>query len=72
VAEAVRALCRQVGVPTSVAEAGVERTAYEAQLERLVDNAFNDTQMVTAVRAPSYGELEQLYRYAYEGRVVEF
>ncbi len=68
----IRDLCREVGNPTSVAGTGVERAAYEAQLDKMVDDAFNDTQMITAARAPSYDELRQLFLYAYESRVVDF
>jgi len=68
----IRDLCRQVGNPISVAKAGVERVAYEAHLDKLVDDAFNDTSMVSAVRSPSYEELRQLFLYAYEGRPVDF
>jgi hypothetical protein len=41
-------------------------------LDKLVDDALNDTQMVTAVRAPSLEEIRRLFVYAYEGRVVDF
>jgi alcohol dehydrogenase class IV len=68
----IRDLCREVGNPTSVAEAGIERAAHEAQLDKLIDDAFNDTQILTAVRAPSYDELRQLFVYAYEGQPVDF
>ena len=68
----IRDLCREVGNPTSVAGAGVEREVYETQLDKLVDDAFNDTQMITAARAPSYDELRQLFLYAYEGKAVDF
>ena len=71
-AERIRDLCREVGNPTSVAEAGVERVAYEAQLDKLVDDAFNDTQIITVARSPSYDELRQLFLYAYDGRPVDF
>jgi hypothetical protein len=37
-----------------------------------VDDAFNDTQMVTVARSPSYDELRQLFVYAYEGQEVDF
>jgi alcohol dehydrogenase class IV len=68
----IRDLCREVGNPTSVAEAGVERAAYETQLDKLVDDAFNDTQILTAVRCPSEEELRQLFVNAYEGQPVDF
>lgn len=71
-ARRIRDLARQIGRPLSVAEAGVAREDHEAQLDKMVDDAFNDTQMVTAVRAPSYDELRLLFRYAYEGKEVDF
>jgi alcohol dehydrogenase class IV len=71
-AEQVRGLAREIGSPTRVAALGIQRGAYEAQVETLIDNAFNDTQMVTAVRAPSYDELGQLFLCAYDGEEVDF
>jgi alcohol dehydrogenase class IV len=71
-ARAIRDLCREVGNPTSVAEAGVDAAAFEAQLDKLVDDAFNDTQILTTCRAPSYDELRQLFVYAHEGRPIDF
>ncbi len=71
-ADCIRNLCREVGNPTSIAETDIGRESYEAQLDKLVDDAFNDTQMLTTVRSPSYEELRKLYIYAYEGRAVDF
>ncbi len=71
-AGAIRDLCRRIAFPLSLAEAGLERPAYEDALEKLVENAFNDTQIVTAVRSPSDKELRRLFLYAYEGRPADF
>ena len=71
-AERIRDLCREIGNPTSVGELGIARADYEGQLDKLVEDAFNDTQILTAARAPDYDELRQLFVYAYEGRVVDF
>jgi len=71
-ANQIRDLCRQVGNPTSISEAGIKRKAYESQLDKLVDDALNDTQMVTSVRTPSVEEMRQLFLYAYDGRAVDF
>ena len=68
----IRSLCRQVGNPTGVAEAGIDRQTHELQLDKLVDDAFNDTQMITSARSPSYEELRQLFLYAYDGQSVDF
>ncbi len=72
VAEAVRDLCHKLGSPVSIAEAGLKRDAFEARLDKMVDDAFNDTQIVTAVRTPSFDELRQLFVYAYNGKSVDF
>jgi len=71
-AGSIRDLCRTIGNPTSIAEAGIESAAFEAQLDKLVDDAFNDTQILTTCRAPSYDELRQLFLYAHEGRSIDF
>ncbi len=71
-ADHIRALIREIGNPTGVAEFGLERQAYQAQVEKMVDDAFNDTQMITAARSPSYDELRRLFLYAYEGQPVDF
>ncbi|HHS98341.1 MAG TPA: iron-containing alcohol dehydrogenase [Chloroflexi bacterium] len=71
-AQGLRDLARRIGNPLSLAEAGIDQGAFEAQLDKLVDDAFNDTQMVTVARSPSYDELRQLFVYAYEGRAIDF
>jgi alcohol dehydrogenase class IV len=71
-AQRVRSLAREIDSPTAVADLGIERGAYEAQVERLMDNAFNDTQMITAARSPSYDELRQLFLCAYDGDEIDF
>jgi len=71
-AREVRRLMAEVGSPLSVAELGLEREEYEAQMEKLIDDAFTDTQMVTAPRSPSYPDLRQLFLCAYTGETVDF
>ena len=68
----LRDLIRGIGNPTRVAELGVNRDRYESEVERLVDDAFGDTQMVTAPRSPSYAELRQLFLSAYSGAAINF
>ncbi len=71
-AEKVRDLARQMGQPLSLAEAGISEEDFQSKLGKMVDDAFNDTQLVTAVRPPSYEELTQLFQYAYRGQPVDF
>ena len=68
----IRELIHQVGNPTCVADLPLERAAYYAQVDKMVDDAFNDTQIVTAVRTPSYDDLRRLFIHAYDGRPVDF
>jgi len=71
-ARRVRALCRVIGSPTRIGELGIARQAFEERIEKLVDDAFNDTQIVTACRSPSYDEMGQIWRYAFDGRAIDF
>jgi len=71
-ADHIRDLCRAVGSPTCIAQSDIERGAFSAQLDKLIDDAFNDTQILTATRAPAYDELRELFLCAYEGQPVDF
>jgi alcohol dehydrogenase class IV len=68
----IRDLSREVGNPTCISEMGITREAYEARLEKLVDDAFNDTQVVAAARMPSFEEMERLFVCAYDGDPADF
>lgn len=71
-AECIRQLAQQVGNPTRLADVPIARAAYLAQIDKMVDDAFNDTQIITALRTPSYDELRRLFVYAYEGTPIDF
>ena len=71
-AQAVRALAQRVGNPVSLAEAGVDRSVFDAALGKLVSNAENDTQIITSARSPSSEELRKLFAAAYHGDEVAF
>ena len=71
-AVAIRDLARRVGQPTSLEEAGISVADLEAQLAKLVENALNDSALIMGLRVPDEGEVEAIYRCAFEGRPVEF
>ena len=71
-ASAIRGLLERLGQPTAIQELGISPDEFEAELEKLVENAENDSCTVTSPRFPSTEEFERLYRYAYQGRVVDF
>ena len=68
----VRALAAAVDCPTSIGRMGIAQDALEVHLAKLVDDALNDTQMITACRSPSDEELERMFRYAYTGTPIDF
>ena len=71
-AAALRELSTEIENPPSLKEMGVDKAEFIQRLEGMVDDAFNDTQIITAPRAPSYQELEQLFQHVYAGQPVDF
>jgi len=71
-ANCIRELSQVVELPGSISETGIKEIEFTSQLDKLVDDAFNDTQMITCPRTPSFQELEQLYLAAYYGNPVDF
>jgi alcohol dehydrogenase class IV len=71
-ANCIRELSRLVEMPGSISDTGIKEDEFKSQLDKLVDDAFNDTQMITCPRTPSFQELEQLYLAAYYGDPVDF
>lgn len=71
-AAALRDLAKEIENPLSLSELGIDKKAFDNQLEKMVDDSFNDTQIITAPRAPSYGELEKIFQYVYDGQPVDF
>jgi alcohol dehydrogenase class IV len=69
-AEAVRDLARRINQPTSVRELGISREDFEAVLQKMIEDGENDT--VTSSRIPDRDELARLFRYAYEGKSIDF
>ena len=68
----IRDLLKMTETPISLAGLGLDENKFESKLEKLVDDSFNDTQIITAPRAPSFEELEKIYRYAYNGQPIDF
>ncbi len=64
----VDALLDEVGIPRSLAEAGVAEAEFEAALPELAQAAFTDPSLRTNPRMPLVSELLELLRAAYAGR----
>jgi len=70
--EAIRALARRIGQPTTLREAGIAAEEFEQKLPKLVDNALNDSAMIIGSRFPEEEEVGKVYRCMYEGSCVDF
>jgi alcohol dehydrogenase class IV len=68
----LRSLAKEIQNPLSLKELGIEKMAFEDQLDKLVDDSFNDTQIITAPRCPSFEELEKIFQYVYKGQPIDF
>lgn len=69
--EAIRKLMRDVDIPETVAECGVDMEEYQRKLPMLADKAFEDQTVVTNPRMPLVHELEDLLRAAYGPDLVQ-
>ncbi len=71
-ASKIRHLREQLEEPESIAAMGIGEAEYMASLDVLIDNAFNDTSMLTTPRMPDYDELRDILLYAYQGKPIDF
>jgi alcohol dehydrogenase class IV len=69
---AIRELQQRIGQPHSGRELGISFESYAAGIPRMISNVEMDTSLVFSARMPDSEELEQLYRYAYEGKAIDF
>jgi len=44
----------------------------ENSMEKLVENAAGDTQIITSVRSPSIEDIRKLFLYAYQGKDIDW
>jgi acetaldehyde dehydrogenase/alcohol dehydrogenase len=66
--DAVDELIDAVGLPRTLADAGVDEAAFEAALPELTRTAFADPSLRTNPRMPMIGELLGLLRQGFDGR----
>ncbi|RMG91917.1 MAG: iron-containing alcohol dehydrogenase [Chloroflexi bacterium] len=71
-AQAVRNLLREIGQPTNLHEAGVDKQAFEDALPLMCEHVEVDANTIMSPRIPDMTEIEQLFRYAYHGQTVDF
>jgi len=71
-AQAIRDLARRIKEPLSLRELGIQSDALNSSMQKLIDNAMADGSLITSVRIPNEKEAENLFRYAYEGKSIDF
>jgi alcohol dehydrogenase class IV len=69
---AILNLSESIGMPTSIRALGISPEELDQALPALIDNAETDTQMVSSCRVPDTHEVEAIFRYAYEGKSIDF
>lgn len=67
----IREFSASLGQPTAIRALGISQPDYDAQLEKMVDDAFNDASMMASARPPSYEDLQTLFVKAYQGEVID-
>jgi alcohol dehydrogenase class IV len=68
----VRALSKEIKQPLSVKDLGIDKAKYEKELPGLIDRALNEVMTMTAPRVPGAEDLDKIFRYAYEGKSIDF
>ena len=68
----IRSLARQLGQPLSIKDCGIAQDKFEESIPGLVDRAINEVMTITVTRVPGEEELEKIFRYAYDGRSIDF
>jgi acetaldehyde dehydrogenase/alcohol dehydrogenase len=67
---AVNQLLTKLDIPHTLAEAGIDKAAFEKEVREMADIAFNDQTTGTNPRMPLVKEIETIFREAYEGKTV--
>ena len=72
VATRVRELQKALNMPMTLAQAGATADTLDELMPRMIANAEMDSQLVMNMRVPDMNDLERLFRYAFEGKSVDF
>lgn len=70
--DCIRELMQSVDMPVSFKEVGLPEQDFLDQLDALCERAMSDTSLATSRRIPTWEEMEMLFRYAYEGKRIDF
>jgi alcohol dehydrogenase class IV len=68
----IRSFLTQLGVPLTLKELGISRADFDAQFDKLVKFAFEDVDCYLSPRPITAAQCAQVFRYAYDGRDIDF
>ena len=68
----IRALAKEIGQPLSVKECGIDKAKYEESIPGLIERALNEVMTITVTRVPGEEDLGKIFRYAYNGKGIDF
>jgi alcohol dehydrogenase class IV len=68
----IRALAKEIGQPISVKECGIDKEKYEESIPGLIERALNEVMTITVTRVPGEEDLDKIFRYAYNGKGIDF
>jgi alcohol dehydrogenase class IV len=68
----VRAFLTELNVPLTIKGLGVSEADFEANLDKLVEYAAGDISCFLSPRPITPAQCEQVFRYAYEGKDIDF
>ncbi len=71
-AAAIRELMTQIGSPQSFKEAGIKKKDFNAGLENMVDFTMMDSSLTMNPRNIDSNEIRKMYKYMYDGTVIDF
>ncbi len=68
----IRALLTELGVPLTIKGLGISETDFEAKMDQLVEYAAGDISCFLSPRPVTRAQCEKIFRYAYEGKDIDF
>ena len=69
--KALEDMKKKLNIPASIREWGIDEKSWEEAMQKLPELAFDDQCTAANPRYPLFKEIEQMYRYAYDG-VTDF
>jgi alcohol dehydrogenase class IV len=68
----VRALLTELGVPLTIQGLGISEADFEANIDKLVEYSAGDISSLLSPRPVTPAQCEKVFRYAYEGKDIDF